>query len=155
MNILFVCTGNCSRSPMAEAYFRHLCKQNHLDQDVTCLSAGIAVKEDYSSPEEAKELMKSLGLSLENHVPKQISEDLISSSDNIIVMDKTHVAALKKEFPAAVKEKGKVRTLLSFLDSSDEIKDPKSGEIETFQECFLSMMPALATLTDRIMRSLH
>ena len=155
MNILFVCTGNCSRSPMAEAYFRHLCKQNHLDQDVTCLSAGIAVKEEASSPEEAQELMKSLGLSLENHVPKQISEDLVSSSDNIIVMDNSHLKALKKQFPDAVKEKGKVRTLLSFLDSDAEVEDPHRGDIETFQQCFLSMMPALANLTDRIIRSLR
>lgn len=152
MKILFVCTGNCSRSPMAEAYFRHLCIQNKLEE-VSCHSAGINVKEESEVPEEAKEVMSSLGLNLDNHIPRQIDEEIIEASDHIIVMDSTHLDFLSKKFKTVSKDK--IRLLMSTLDSQDDVDDPYSGDLETFQECFLLMMPALANLTDRIMRSLQ
>ena len=154
MNILFVCAGNCSRSPMAEIYFRHLLKQNKLDQDVTCQSVGLSVEEESTLPEEAQEVMVSLGLTLENHIPTAINEDIIEGSTNIVVMSQKQADTLKKAHPE-LKEEGRVRTLLSFLDSNDEVDDPHRGDLETFQQCFLTMMPALASLTDRIIRSLR
>lgn len=152
MKILFVCTGNCSRSPMAEAYFSHLCKQNKLDE-VKCHSAGIKVKEESLPPEEAKEVMASLGLSLENHKPRQLTEEIVAASDHIIAMDSSHVDYITKNFKSFPKEN--IRLLLSTLGTEEDVDDPYSGDLETFQECFLTMMPALANLGDRIMRSTH
>lgn len=152
MKILFVCTGNCSRSPMAEAYFRHLCVQNKLE-DVSCHSAGINVKEESEVPEEAKEVMLSLGLNLDNHTPRQIDEVIIEASDHIVAMDLTHLEFLNKKFKTASKDK--TRLLMSTLGTEDDVDDPYSGDLETFQECFLTMMPALANLADRTMRSLQ
>ena len=150
MKILFVCTGNCSRSPMAEAYFRHLCKQNKMEE-VNCHSAGTNVKEESLPPEEAKEVMSSLGLNLDNHTPRQISEEIIAESDQIVVMDSTHLDFLNKKFKADSKDK--TRLLLSLLGAEEDIDDPYSGDLATFQQSFLTMMPALANLADRIMRS--
>jgi protein-tyrosine-phosphatase len=161
---------------MAEAYFRHLCKQNRLDQDVTCESAGIkanviaVVEKNLEEgetpevvvapepvvspiPEEAQELMIALGLTLENHKPQQVTAELISEADAVICMTREQRAFVTENFKEESAEEGKVRLLLSFLDSEDDIDDPQRGDMETFEQCFLSMMPALAALTDRIMRS--
>ena len=152
MKILFVCTGNCSRSPMAETYFRHLCKQNKLDE-VICHSAGTKVKEESVPPEEAKIVMNSLGLNLDSHTPRQITEEIVLSSDYIVVMDSSHLEYITKNFKSFPKDK--IRLLLSTLGAEEDVDDPYSDDLETFQECFLTMMPALANLADRVMRSTH
>lgn len=153
MKILFVCSGNCSRSPMAEAYFRHLCKQNNLFEDVTCMSTGIKVQEESVFSPEAQEVMVSLGLTLKNHTPKQITEEMIDEETTVIVMTAKHAAAVKKQFPQLAKE-GRVRLLFSFLDNDNDVENPVAEDLQTYQQCFLGMMPALSELTDRIMRSL-
>ena len=150
MKLLFICSANCGRSAMAESYFRHLLKQNKLTDEVCCDSAGIAVPEEPSVPEEAQELMTALGLTLENHLPKQVTAELIDSSDHIIGMTADHIDFIHSNFPQS---KDKIRTILSLLGRSEDLADPKRGDLETFQNCFLSMMPALAELADRIMRS--
>ncbi len=150
MKILFVCTGNCSRSPMAEAYFRHLCKQNKMEE-VTCHSAGTNVKEESLPSEEAKEVMASLGLNLDSHIPRQLSEEIIAESDQIVAMDSTHLDYLNKKFKSISKDK--TRLLLSTLGAEEDVDAPYTADLATFQESFLTMMPALANLADRIMRS--
>jgi protein-tyrosine-phosphatase len=153
MKFLFVCTANCSRSAMSEAYFKHLLKQNKLSQLITCESAGIRVSDDCSVPDEAQELMQSLGLTLEHHVPKQIDIALVKQADHIICLTREHQKYIADNFPEDSKIEGKVRLLLSFTGQEDDVDDPHTGDLETFQLCFLSMMPALASLTDRLMRS--
>ncbi len=150
MTILFLCTGNCGRSPMAEIYFRHLCQQNKLTQ-VTCHSAGTSVGEDYSTAPEVQLVMESLGLSTTQHIPRKLDETILNMSDYVIVMEKSHLTYLKKNFPGF--DQSKVKLLLSFIGINEDVDDPMDGDLETFQECFLTMMPALANLVDRIKRS--
>ncbi|MCM8536550.1 MAG: hypothetical protein NE334_11480 [Lentisphaeraceae bacterium] len=155
MKVLFICTENCSRSAIAEAYFKHLCEQNNLSHEVITESAGIAVPEEVAIPEEAQELMKNLELSLEHHVPRQVSAEQVESANNVICMTAEHKDFILKNFAAEAAGENKVRLLLSFLETEDDIDAPHTGDIETFEQCFLSMMPALANLADRIIRSAH
>jgi len=152
MNVLFVCNGNCSRSAMAEAYFAHLCQQNKLD-DISTSSAGIAVKEEAVSPVEAKSLIAALGLSLEAHTPRQITSEIEAESDYIVCMEQTQFDYIKENFSSEDQD-NKLHLLMDF-SSGDDLDDPIEGEAETFEQCFLTMMPALAELADRFIRSVQ
>ena len=164
MKVLFICTANCTRSAMAEVYFKHLCTQNALDQEVTCESAGINVKDispiieetdgeatESPIPEEARDIMKSLELNMDHHIPRQVSAEIVEAADAIICMTKEQQKFVTDKFKE--ESEGKTRLLLSLIGNEDDVDDPHTGDIETFEHCFLTMMPALAELTDRILRS--
>ena len=53
MKIVFVCTANICRSPMAEGMFRKMIEENGLEESVFCLSFGLAAKEGKRPPENA------------------------------------------------------------------------------------------------------
>jgi len=150
MKILFIGTANCTRSVMAETYFKHLCKQNKLSEDVQVASAGVDIKEESETAPEVIEIMKGLGFTLESHSARQINAELADESDHIFAMDKEQISYLEKNFPNNAE---KCRLVLSLLESSDELDSPHSGDMETFEHCFLSLMPALAELIDRLQRS--
>ena len=149
MNILFVCNANSCRSPMAAAYFNHICKQNKID-DVTAISAGINAEEGDPASAPAVALMDSLGVSLENHISRCITAEIVEDCDTIFCMEKSQLSDLTAAYAPA---KEKARLLLTLLDSKLGIEDPADGDEEMYQQCFLTMMPALAELADRIIRS--
>ena len=149
MNFLFVCTGNSCRSPIAEYYFKQLCKQNNLPE-VTTASAGTKAEEGREAPELSVQLFKLLGLDISSHRSTPLSAELVENADAIIAMGHDHVDHILNNYPAAA---DKTRTLMSLLDSEIDVNDPHNGDLNDFEATFLSMMPALAELGDRVIRS--
>ena len=150
MKILFLCEDNRASSVLAATYFQHLCKQNKLDDEVQVASAGIQTKEELSTPQEIIDILGGLGITFEAQTARQLNAELIEESDSIVVMNNTDLDFIKKNFADAA---SKTRLILSLLGSEDELDAPHEGDIETFEQCFLNMMPALAELLDRIKRS--
>ncbi len=78
LNILFVCSGNTCRSPMAKVIFRKIDEEDDiLHNKVDVDSAGISA--DYGIPTSymARIVIKEFGLSLDDHVSKPVSENLM------------------------------------------------------------------------------
>ncbi len=149
MNILFVCNANSCRSPMAAAFFNHLCTQNKIT-GVAAISAGTQALEGAAASELAVELMSNLGVVIENHISRRVTAEMVSDCEAIFCMEKAQLNELTKDFPEA---KEKARLLLTLLDSKLGVEDPVGGDDEMYQQCFLNMMPALAELADRVVRS--
>lgn len=81
MKILFVCTGNTCRSPMAEGYIKTL--------GYNCESRGLAADGSKVS-ENSAIVMNEIGIDLSNHVSKQLTKADLESFDTIICMSKSH-----------------------------------------------------------------
>ena len=119
MNILFVCTGNTCRSPMAEGYLK-----SKGIEGVTVLSRGLAADGSPVSLN-SKTAMDEAGIDIGSHISKQITADDINKADKIICLSPSHKALL---LSAGVPE-NKLYIL------GDGISDPFGGSIEVYRRC--------------------
>lgn len=118
MNILFICTGNTCRSPMAERYLDSLNLEN-----VKAESRGLSA-EGGSVSQNAVKVMGELGIDLSHDVSAQLTAKDLIWADKILYMSPSHLTVLSLYAP---KEK------LFMLGGG--ISDPYGGDTETYRKC--------------------
>ena len=89
MNVIFVCTANASRSPMAEALFRRYLREQGV-ADVTCASAGVEVVEGLPANEITAAVCAEIGVDLTGHVRRQLRREDLEAADVVVVMEESH-----------------------------------------------------------------
>jgi tRNA threonylcarbamoyl adenosine modification protein (Sua5/YciO/YrdC/YwlC family) len=134
--VLFVCTGNTCRSPMAELLCRDMvakrlgCKIDELeDRGVLVMSAGIATMMGGRAAAEAIETMAAFGLDLGGHATQPLTETLARHADAIYAMTRSHREAIVSQWPSAAE-----RTQVLAADNTD-ISDPIGGPVERYRSC--------------------
>jgi len=142
IKILFVCTGNICRSPMAEGYFRDLCKKNKRN-DIDVASAGIFAGDNFSASPEAVKTMSNYSIDISKHKSRQITEELVRSSELIVVMTKPHKNTILASFNFV---SDKVSLLHGFDGSKKDVFDPFGGDFNIYNKCFSEMKKALDNL---------
>ena len=142
MNILFVCTGNTCRSPMAAALMNKLASEN--DMDVTCESAGIYASENEPASENAIIAMQNYGADLTEHKSKIISDTLIQQSDLILTMTEGHKMMISGIAPE------KIFTICEFAGYEGDISDPYGGDIDEYKETAEEIYDCLTEILEAI-----
>ncbi len=134
--ILFVCTGNTCRSPMAESLARKLladrlqCRVEELeDRGVIVQSAGLSAMPGGGAAQEAVEVMSGFGLDLSQHESQTLTGQMVRYADMILPMTRSHRQAILQQWPEAGP-----RTELLAVDQSD-IVDPIGGPPEVYRKC--------------------
>ncbi|MCB9677837.1 MAG: low molecular weight phosphotyrosine protein phosphatase [Alphaproteobacteria bacterium] len=125
-HLLFVCSGNICRSPVAEHLARHHAARTNVELEAR--SAGTLGLVGRPADPSMVTVGAELGLDLGTHLSQAITDPLVEWADHILVMEIAHMAHLEAFHPAS---QGKV-ALLGRYDGVDEIPDP-IGSWFTFQ----------------------
>lgn len=142
MNILFVCTGNTCRSPMAAALFNKIATEKNMD--VRIESAGIFANDGEGASTEAVVVMKKYGIELLSHHAQSLNTELVEKSDLILVMTPAH----KMVFAGSGCDK--VYTVCEYADIDGDIPDPFGGDVEEYEECAEKLYKALLIIADKL-----
>lgn len=126
--ILFVCTGNTCRSPMAEVIFRNL----SYDMGIEAFSRGIVVLFPEPSNPKAELVLKNHDLNLEEHMSAQLTRDDINDRTLVLTMTESQRIKILDEY-------GKlehVYTIKEFAGEEGDVVDPYGGDLMDYENCF-------------------
>ncbi|MBI3467156.1 MAG: Sua5/YciO/YrdC/YwlC family protein [Planctomycetes bacterium] len=151
--ILFVCTGNTCRSPMAERICRHLlaerlrCKVEELpDRGVMVVSAGTSGMMGGRAAREAVQVLSMSGIDLADHETRPLTAQLVRHADFLLVMTRAHRQAILTEWPEAAE-----RTRL-VCHSGQDVADPIGGPAEEYQRCAAQIRAELEAWVDEFQK---
>jgi len=132
--ILFVCSGNTCRSPMAESLARvALAKRLNIPPDdlekkgITIISAGSLALPGARATPQAVEAVKALGADLTRHRSRPLTVELIHQADHIFTMSRNHADAVTALVPSAADK-------TTTLNPEGDIDDPIGGDLSLYQQ---------------------
>jgi RpiB/LacA/LacB family sugar-phosphate isomerase len=142
--ILFVCTGNVCRSPMAEGLFRHATKGRG---NYRVLSAGLGAVNGQPPSENAIRAMRDLGVDITAQRSRMLTAELVNQADYIFGMTHSHVDAINLLYPQAAEKTFLLREFDDTLDAYEkDISDPIGCSYEVYANCRDQIEQGIATI---------
>ncbi len=135
--ILFVCTENLCRSPMAEGLLRHYFREMGLDGDFEVASAGTTASQPGRRPDpRAQKVAGRAGIDISRNRAQRVTDRDFERSDMIVAMDENNLRELLRNCPTEARDK--LSLLLNYHPDGDlgEVPDPYYGSADGFQEVF-------------------
>ncbi len=147
MHILFVCTGNTCRSPMAEGLSREALAARGIDQ-VTVASAGTGAWEGAPVSEGAYLVGLEHGLDLSEHRARLLTRDLVRDADLVLTMSGHHLARV-----AELGGEQKVHLLGAYAGRDpgrSEVTDPFGSDLASYRTTFGELQELIGMVVGRV-----
>ena len=152
--ILFVCTGNTCRSPMAEILLRHMLAREKLS-GFTVLSRGIGALDGQPISAGAKQTLEDAGIQVPAHTSQSLSPTEVADADVILVMEDGHRAIIASENPEAIKKTFLLKGYGADPSERGNIDDPIGGSPKDYEKCRIEIQDALLSLLTILKRSIE
>lgn len=154
VNLIFVCTGNTCRSPMAEQLFADYVRANKCASIVDISGAGMAADNGRPMTPEAAGVLAEMGLTVKPHRSRLLTVDLIQNADIIVCMTEEHRRALLASPTYAFADSdGGYRIVGTVAElTGEEVVDPYGRGVEAYRaaaEALKKMCPPLLDVVKR------
>lgn len=157
--ILFVCTGNTCRSPIAEGILKKMLKEDGIEH-LTVSSAGISGLENIPASPFAIEVAKLRSVDLSLHRSHQLTKKMLEEADLILTMSQEHLDYIRRIDRKAREKAFLLRVFPQPHPLSNEdqnqgvlfIKDPIGGSLEDYKRSFLEIEKEVKRIFPDILR---
>lgn len=145
--VLFVCTGNICRSPLAQVLLqRALAERSVGDFDVS--SAGTGAWDGAPASEGAYLVALERGLDLSQHRARLLTRELVETADLVFTMARHHRARVQE-----LGGEGRVFVLGEYAGRAGEeaeVGDPFGGDLEVYRDTYAELEGLITTVADRL-----
>lgn len=148
MRVLFVCSGNTCRSPLAEALFRRMLDDAGR-QDIVVESAGTGAYDGAPASEGAFLVALEAGLDLTRHRARLLDRELVAEADLILTMSRGHLSRVER-----LGGEGKAHLLGLYANASpeeSELRDPYGGDVEGYRRTLEQLERLLFPARERLL----
>lgn len=147
--VLFVCTGNTCRSPIAEGIFKNMLKDR---DDVRVVSAGTMTFGGMPAAKESIDILQEENIDISGHCSHQLSEQLIDQADIILAMADSH----KRQILSIAPDAGHKTFLLKKFDddagNNSNIPDPIGMGKEVYRNCKNEIKKCMSNLILEVLK---
>src|SRR5581483_9735955 len=142
--ILFICTGNVCRSPMAEGLFRYAVQGRG---DFRVLSAGLGAVDGQPPTPHSVTAMRELGIDISGQRSRALTADLVRQADYILGMTHAHADTVGLLYPAAAEKTFLLREFDDTLEPYEkDISDPIGSPYDVYVHCRDQIEQGIASL---------
>ncbi len=138
--ILFVCTGNTCRSPMAEAIFNNIARDKGF-----ATSAGVGSEGEPVS-QNSVEVMSEIGIDISHMKSKLVTREMIDTADLVLTMTKYHKDAVVSLFGNI----DKIKTLAEAAGEIGDVSDPYGQGLDVYRDC----RDTLCNMIEKVVKAL-
>ncbi len=129
--LVFVCTGNTCRSPMAEVIFKSL----SYEMEIEAVSRGLVVLFPEPSNPKAELVLKNHELLLENHTSMQFTVEDMKENTLVLTMTANQKRKILEEYEGIAD----VFTLKEFANEEGDVVDPYGGDLMDYENCYTDL----------------
>ena len=151
--VVFICTANVCRSPMAEKLFEEALAKVDFRKKIRVFSAGISAMDGDQASDNSIQACEEVGLDLTDHRSAALTRATLENASVIFCMTESHRALLNMYFE--VPENTAIFLMREFTEgASKELPDPYGQDIEVYRECRDRMKEALPSLLNWVEKNL-